>query len=59
MKMYVVFFLYFSLDFVGATAREDMGALEVTVNVDIYLYGEGAGDLILRLQKVALKWQPL
>ena len=56
-QMYNV--LCFSLDFVAATHREDLGILEVQVEVDISMHHEGAGELILKLSEVALKWQML
>ena len=51
--------LCFSLDFVAARARPDLGILEVDVKVDIGLYSEGAGDNLVRLSDIALKWQKL
>ena len=50
---------FFSLDFVDATDREDLGILEVQVEVDISLLHQGAGDLFVQLSSVALKWQKL
>ena len=51
--------LCFSLDFVAATHKADLGILEVDVKVDIGLYSEGAGDNLVRLSGIALKWQKL
>ena len=56
-QMYNV--LCFSLDFVAATHRADLGILEVDVKVNIGLYHQGAGDLLVRLSDIALKWQKL
>ena len=51
--------LCFSLDFVAATHKADLGILEVDVKVNIGLYHQGAGDLLVRLSDIALKWQKL
>ena len=54
-----IMFCFFSLDFVAATHREDLGVLEVEVVVDISLLHQGAGDLFVHLSSVALKWEKL
>ena len=54
-----IMFCFSSLDFVAATHREDLGILEVQVEVDISMHHAGAGELILKLSEVALKWQML
>ena len=49
---------YYSMEIIEVTQLPNSQTLHIDVDVEMFMGSRGAGDLLLRLQEMAIQWKP-
>ena len=49
---------YYSMEIIEVTQLPNSQTLHIDVDVEMFMDYQGAGDLLLRLQEMAIQWKP-
>ena len=54
----VIFVFYSRMEIIEVTQLPNLQRLHIDVDVEMFMDSQRAGDLLLRLQEMAIQWKP-